>query len=130
MKEFDAFVFLAVFQEMLGWWLWALLAIAAIGIASFIYVVIRDRGMRMGRFVAAQLAGVLTGFAAVFFMWWITSSSIMDVGGPIDVILLLAIWTGGFIGGTVLGYGLIGLAPNYQRVDRKIRSPGLEVSTS
>jgi ABC-type multidrug transport system permease subunit len=110
MQELDPFVFLAVFQEMLGFWLWVLVAVAALGIGSFIYTVIRDRGLRAGRFVAAQLIGVAGGFAALFFMWWITSSSIRDVGGAIDVVLVLAIWTGGFLGGTILSYGLIGLA--------------------
>lgn len=110
MKELDPLVFFAVFQEMLGFWLWVLLAVAALGIGSFAYTVVRDRGLRARRFVAAQLIGVVGGFAALFFMWWITSSSIRDVGGAIDVVLVLAIWVGGFLGGTILSYGLIGLA--------------------
>jgi len=108
-KELDLWVLLAVFEEMLGWWLWALLALAAFGIASFLYTILRDRGLRSGRLVAAQLAGIAGGFAALFFMWWITSSSIGDVGGPVDVILVLAIWTAGFVGGAILSYGVMGL---------------------
>ncbi|MGF1620003.1 MAG: DUF5368 family protein [Rhodomicrobiaceae bacterium] len=110
MKELDPYVFLAVFQEMLGWWLWALLALAAFGAASFAYVIVRDRGLRSGRLLTSQLFGTAGGIAALFFMWWITSSSIRDVGGPIDIILVLAIWTGGFLGGAVLSYGLMGMA--------------------
>lgn len=109
MQELDPLVFFAVFQEMLGLWLWVLLAVAAFGIGSFIYAVVRDRGLRARRFVAAQLIGIAGGFAALFFMWWITSSSIRDVGGAIDVVLVLAIWVGGFLGGTILSYGLMGL---------------------
>lgn len=107
MKELDPWVFLAVFQEMLGWWLWAIVALAAFGLALFAYVVVRERGLSSRGLVRAELAGVIGGFAALFFMWWITSSSLFDVGGPIDVILVLAIWTAGFVGLTVLSYGLM-----------------------
>ncbi len=110
MQELDPYVFLAVFQEMLGWWLWALLALAAFGAVSFVYVIVRDRGLRSGRLLTSQLFGIAGGIAALFFMWWITSSSLRDIGGPIDVILVLAIWTGGFLGGAVLSYGLMGMA--------------------
>lgn len=109
MKELDPLVFFAVFQEMLGFWLWLLLAAAVFGIGSFAYALVRDRGIRAGRFVVAQLIGIVGGIAALFFMWWITSSSILDVGGAIDVVLVLAIWVGGFLGGTILSYGLMGL---------------------
>jgi hypothetical protein len=115
MQELDPLVFFAVFQEMLGFWLWVLLAVAALGIGSFAYTVIRDRGLRAGRFVAAQLIGIVGGFAALFFMWWITSSSIRDVGGAIDVVLVLAIWAGGFLGGTILSYGILSVLSPVQR---------------
>lgn len=110
MKELDPFVFLAVFQEMLGWWLWALVAVGLLGLGVFTYVLVRDRGLHSVPFVRSQLIGIVGGFAALFFMWWITSSSIRDVGGPIDVILVLAIWTAGFLGGTILSYGIMGMA--------------------
>ncbi|MGY6707103.1 MAG: DUF5368 domain-containing protein [Rhizobiaceae bacterium] len=115
MQELDPFVFFAVFQEMLGIWLWVLVAVAALGIGSFVYTIIRDRGLRALRFVIAQLIGVAGGFAALFFMWWITNSSLRDVGGAIDVVLVLAIWTGGFLGGTILSYGLMGLMGRSRR---------------
>lgn len=110
MKELDPFVFWAVFQEMLGPWLYAILALAAAGLLLFALAVRRDGGLLSRRLVAAEAVGVLGGFAAIVFMWWITNSSVRDVGGPIDVILILAIWTGGFVGWTILAYGLMGLA--------------------
>lgn len=115
MQDLDPLVFFAVFQEMLGLWLWVLLAAAALGIGSFVYALVRDRGLRAGRFVIAQLVGVVGGFAALFFMWWITSSSIANVGGAIDVVLVLAIWLGGFLGGTIMSYGLMSLTRGSRR---------------
>lgn len=109
MKELDPFVFLAVFREMLGWWLWLIVAVAILAVASFVYTLVRDRGLRSRRFLGAQIVGIVGGFAALAFMWWITSSSIADVGGPIDVILLIVIWAGGFVGATILAYGMAGL---------------------
>jgi len=110
MKDLDPAVFWAVFAEMLGGWLYGILALAAVGIALFALAVVRDRGLVSRRLVASEAVGVMGGFAAVMFMWWITSSSIADAGGPVDWILILAIWTGGFVGWTVLSYGLMGLA--------------------
>ena len=107
MKELDPMVFVAVFQEMLGWWLWAILALAMFGLTLFAWAVLRDRGIASRELVRAQLVGVAGGFAALFFMWWITSSSLGDVGGPIDVVLVLAIWTTGFLGLAILSYGLM-----------------------
>lgn len=129
MKELDPLVFLAVFQEMLGWWLWALLALAILGVAGFAHVILRDRGLRSGRFLLSQAVGIAGGFAALMFLWWITSSSLLDVGGPIDVILLLAIWTGGFLGGTVLSYAIMGVVFRRASVGRETSprplAPGL-----
>ncbi|MCG6114189.1 MAG: DUF5368 domain-containing protein [Mesorhizobium sp.] len=122
MQDLDPLVFFAVFQEMLGLWLWVLLAAAALGIGSFVYALVRDRGLRAGRFVIAQLVGVVGGFAALFFMWWITSSSIANVGGAIDVVLVLAIWVGGFLGGTILSYGLMSLTRGSRRETQVVTS--------
>jgi hypothetical protein len=115
MKELDPMVFLAVFQEMLGPWLWVLVAVAALGIAGFAYVLVRDRGLSSGRFILAEIVGVVGGFAAIFFMWWITSSSLADIGGPVDLLLVVGIWAAGFVGWTILAYAGIGLrAPRRQ----------------
>ncbi|MDN2568302.1 DUF5368 domain-containing protein [Aquibium sp. A9E412] len=110
MQELDPMVFFSVFQEMLGLWLWLILALAAFGLAAFVYALVRDGGLVSRRFVWAQLAGVAGGFVAIIFMWWITNSSPADIGGAIDVVLVLAIWIGGFLGWTILAYGVLALA--------------------
>ncbi len=111
MKDLDIFVFLSVFQEMLGTLLWVLLALAAVILALFLAVLIRDRGLSYRRFVRAELVGLVGGILAVLFMQQITSSRLSDLGGPVDVMLVALIWIAGAIGTTLVAY----LAQSYQK---------------
>lgn len=104
MKDLDPFVFLAVFQEMLGPLLWVLIGLALFGIAAFIVLLVREGGLVHRRFVLAQAVGILGGFAALVIMAKVTLSGFTDAGGPVDWLLICAIWGGGFVGATVLAY--------------------------
>ena len=104
MKDLDPFVFLAVFQEMLGPLLWVLIGLALFGIAAFIVLLVREGGLVHRRFVLAQAVGILGGFAALVIMAKVTLSGFTDAGGPVVGLLLCAIWGGGFVGATVLAY--------------------------
>jgi hypothetical protein len=110
MKDLDVAVFLAVFQEMLGPLLWLLVAVAFFGIAAFLVALVRERGLRSGRFVVAQLVGLAGGALAILFMQAVTDSGFRDIGGPIDWVLVALIFVVGAVGTTILAYGLIGLA--------------------
>jgi hypothetical protein len=111
MKELDIGVFVAVFIEMLGPVVfWALVLAATILAAAFVYVLIRDRGLESRRVVRAELAGVLGGIAAVLIMQRITNSGFRDLGGPIDWLLVLAIFAFGGLATTILAYTLQAMA--------------------
>jgi hypothetical protein len=115
MKDLSLSVFLSVFEEMLGPFMWALFAVAVIGLALFAYVLIRDRGLRGTRFMFAEIAGVMGGFVALAIMWSVTHSGLSDVGGPVDWVLIAVIWVIGGLGGGVLAYaaqGLLARRPN------------------
>ena len=43
MKELDPMVFLAVFQEMLGAWLWIWLILGAVAAVAFVALLLRER---------------------------------------------------------------------------------------
>ena len=59
MKEIDPLVFLAVFQEMLGPWLWVLLGLAALTTVAFIWLLL-PLGWRASTFArVAEAEGVL-----------------------------------------------------------------------
>lgn len=100
MKELDPYVLLAVFQEMLGPLLWLLMAIAVVGTAAFVALLLREKGIVARRLVRAQALGLLGGAFALVLMAKVSSSGFTDAGGPAD-------W---FLIGLVFGLGLIGSA--------------------
>ncbi len=119
MQSLDPAVFLAVLYEMLGPLLWVIIAGSALTTVAFVLLLVRDRGLVSRRFVGSELAGVLGGFAAVAFMWLITHSRLTDVGGPIDWLLVAAIWLIGAGGTTLLVYVLWGLVAGRKELARE-----------
>lgn len=104
MKDYDVSIFLSVFYEMLGPLLWVLLAAAVVIAAGFVAVVIRDRRVSGRRMARAEIAGIAGGIAAVLLMQALTDSSLRDLGGAVDLLLVLAIWLAGAVGTTLLAY--------------------------
>jgi hypothetical protein len=105
MQELDIMVFVSVFIEMLGPLLFWLLVLAIVLVtAGFIWVLIRDRGLDSKRLVRAQVVGVLGGVAAILFMQWITNSGFRDIGGPVDLMLVVLIFVLGAIGTAIFAY--------------------------
>ena len=105
MKELTVETLLAVFEEMFGAGLfWALVVAAVLITLAYVFVLIRDRAMSMRKFLLAQLAMPFGAVAAVLFVQWITSSGFRDIGGPIDVIVLLGVAGAGAVGIAILVY--------------------------
>ena len=105
MKELTFETLLAVFEEMFGRGLfWAMVAVAVVITLAYLYVLIRDRAMSMRKFLLAQLAMPFGAVAAVLFVQWITSSGFHDIGGPIDVIVLLGVAAASAVGIAILVY--------------------------
>ena len=108
MKDLDLATLIAVFEEMLGWTLWPIVAACVLATLAFLYVVLRDRGMVAGRMVRAELLGVVGGVVAVFTMFAVTNSGFSDIGGPIDWLLVVAIFAAGLVGTAIGAYALMG----------------------
>lgn len=105
MEQLTLETMLAVFEEMFGRALfWTMVIAAAIVTVLYIYVLIRDRKMSMRKFLWAQLSMPLGAIAAVLFVQTVTSSNFRDIGGPIDVIVLLGVAAMGAVGMAVLVY--------------------------
>jgi len=105
MKDLDPIVFMAVFQEMLGFLFWPLVAFIVIGAVALLAVIIRDRRIHPQRLVLSELIGLAGGFVAIALMLWVTESEARDLlGGPIDWLLTVAIWIAGAIGATIAAY--------------------------
>lgn len=105
MKELTLETMLAVFEEIFGSALfWAMLAIAVLVTVAYLYVLFRDRAMSMRKFLFAQLSMPFGAVAAVLFVQSVTNSHLRDVGGPVDVIVLLGVAAIGAVGAAILVY--------------------------
>lgn len=105
MQDLTLGTLLAVFQEMFGPGLfWALVAAAVLVTALYVFVLVRDRAMSMRKFLWAQLSMPVGAVAAVLFVFAVTDSALRDVGGPIDLVVLLGIAGLGAVGMAILVY--------------------------
>jgi uncharacterized membrane protein YfcA len=110
MKDLDPMVFLAVFAEMLGALFVPMALLAAAGVAALAFTVARDRGINSRRLVQAELAGFAGGFVGIWAALQMTSSALDDIlGGPIDWLFAIALWTGGAVGVACAAYVVLGL---------------------
>jgi tellurite resistance protein TehA-like permease len=111
MKELTLETLFAVFEEIFGRGLfWAMVAIALVVTALYLYVLIRDRALSMRKFVMAQLSMPVGAVIAVLFTQSMTDSAFRDIGGPIDVIVLIGVAALGAIGMAILVYTAQSLA--------------------
>ena len=105
MEQLTFETLLAVFEEIFGRALfWAMVAAAVVVTLAYLYVLIRDRSMSMRKFLLAQLSMPIGAVAAVVFVQVMTHSHLRDIGGPIDVIVLLGVAAMGAIGTAILVY--------------------------
>ena len=105
MEQLTLGTLIAVWEEMFGATLfWAMVVVAAVITVLYLYVLIRDRAMSMRKFLLAQLSMPVGAVAAVWFVLSITSSSLSDMGGPIDLMVLLGIAAVGAVGFAILVY--------------------------
>lgn len=105
MQELTIGTLIAVFEEIFGAGLfWAMVIAAVVITIAYIYVLIRDRAVSWRKFLLAQLSMPVGAVAAVLFVQQATHSSFADIGGPIDVLILLGLAVAGAIGLAILVY--------------------------
>ncbi|PIE16947.1 MAG: hypothetical protein CSA68_00425 [Rhodobacterales bacterium] len=105
MKELSLSMLIAVFEDMFGKWLWWGLVLVAVAITVlFLIIIIKERHFSPKHFVVAQIFAPFGALAAVLFVQWITNSGFSDIGGPIDVIVLLGIAGLGAVGTSIWVY--------------------------
>lgn len=115
MSELTLETLLAVFEEMFGTSLfWIMVAAAVVITLAYIFVLFRDRELSMRKFLLAQLSMPFGAVAAVVFVQWITNSGFRDIGGPVDVIVLLGVASAGAVGLAILVYTLQALVQGKQ----------------
>ena len=107
MQDMTFGTLIAVFEEIFGRALfWAMVAAAVLVTLAYIYVLVRDRSVSWRKFLLAQLSMPFGAVAAVLFVQVMTSSHLRDLGGPVDLIVLLGVAGMGAIGAAILVYTL------------------------
>jgi uncharacterized membrane protein YhaH (DUF805 family) len=105
MEQLTFGTMIAVFEEIFGRGLFWTMVIAAVVVTiAYLYVLVRDREMSMRKFLWAQLSMPFGAVAAVVFVQAMTHSHLRDIGGPVDVIVLLGVAAMGAVGIAVLVY--------------------------
>lgn len=105
MNELTPSTMLAVSIEIFGSGVfWTMVGLAVVITAAYIFVVIRDRRVSMRKFLVAQVSMPFGAVAAVALVMLITNSRPANIGGPIDVIVLLAVALAGAVGLAILVY--------------------------
>jgi len=105
MQDLTLTTLIAVFEEMFGPVVfWAMVVVAVAITLLYVYVLIRDRAMSMRKFLLAQLSMPVGAVASVWFVLTFTNSSLSDMGGPIDWLMVLGIGTVGAVGFAILIY--------------------------
>ena len=105
MEQLTLATMIAVFEEIFGRTLfWVMVAAAVVVTLAYLYVLIRDREMSMRKFLMAQLSMPFGAVAAVVFVQAMTNSHLRDIGGPVDLIVLLGVGVMGAVGAAILVY--------------------------
>ena len=105
MKDMTFQTLLAVFEEIFGRGLFWIMVIAAVLVTvGYVYVLIRYLSVSWHKFLWAQLSMPLGAIAAVWFVMAMTHSALSDIGGAIDVIVLLGVAAMGAVGMAILVY--------------------------
>lgn len=105
MKDLTLGTLIAVFEEMFGGWLfWLMVAAVVIVTLAYLFVLVRDRSVSMKKFFWAQVSMPFGAVAAVALVLGVTDSRLSDLGGPVDIIVFLAIAALGAIGTSILVY--------------------------
>jgi hypothetical protein len=97
-------VFVSVFQEMLGFWLWAMLLGALAVVLAFVFLVVWEKTIVSRRLVHAELLGLLGGGPTLVIMAQVSSSGFTDAGGPADWFLIVLVYGVGLVATIVLTY--------------------------
>src|SRR5690625_1239724 len=104
MQELTIGTLIAVLEEMFGPVLfWALFALVVVVTVAYFYVLIRDRALSIKKFLWAQLSMPIGAVVAVWLVMSSTDSGFVDLGGPVDFVVLLGVAVLGAVDGPIWG---------------------------
>lgn len=105
MKDLTFETLIAVFEKIFGGGLfWTMVVTAVIVTLGYALVLVRDRSVSWRKLLWAQVSMPFGAIAAVLFVQKMTRSVFADIGGPIDVIVLLGVAGTGAVGIAIFVY--------------------------
>lgn len=105
MKDLTFETLIAVFEQIFGRGLfWAMVVAAVLVTVAFLYALIRDKGVISRYFLRAEIMAPVGAVAAILLVQFMTDSAFRDIGGPIDVIVLILIGLAGAGAAVFLAY--------------------------
>ena len=108
MNDAEFTMLAAILQTMLGVFFWPLLiAIIALTVL-FVLLLFKERQINSRRLLWAQVCGFFGGWLALWLMAVLSRSRFSDAGGPIDWLIISAVYLIGFIGTAIFYYTLSG----------------------
>lgn len=120
MKDLSLSTLIAVLEEIFGPGVfWAMVVVVTVVTLAYLYVLIRDRSVSWRKFLLAQLSMPVGAVAAVWFVMVTTHSQLSDIGGPIDVLVLLGVAVLGAVGMAILVYTLESLLGTNRKARRE-----------
>ncbi|MCZ7642754.1 MAG: DUF5368 domain-containing protein [Pseudorhodoplanes sp.] len=110
MKDFTLTAMFALSAEMLGGFLWPIVALTALLAVLLLFALMRQRGFRGPAARASAIAGFVVGAAAGLAAPALTKASFSDLHGALDWGALILIVLAGFVGATAATFALAGCA--------------------
>lgn len=98
----------AVTETMLGWLFYPLLVLAVVLTLSLILLLIKERKIVSVRLMHAEIAGFFGGFVGLWVLFVLSKSSITDIAGPMDWVMVGLTYAINFVGTAILYYTAVG----------------------
>ncbi len=95
MKEFEISVFITIFEEMFGFFLWWSLVVIGVVVATlFFYFIIKEKFFS---FKLPSITALFGAIIAIFVVLSLTDSTLGDLNGTVDFVLIFLVALSGAI---------------------------------
>lgn len=108
MNQLEFSMVWAVMQELFGGLFYPLLIVVVLLAVAFVALIAKEKKVVCKRYAWAKKVGFIGGFIALILIFAISQSGLGDLGGPIDIIVFVATYIGGFFATSVIVYTLLG----------------------
>ena len=108
MNDAEFTMLVAVLQEMLGMFFWPLFVATVALTLLFFLLLLKERQVLSRRLLWAEVCGFFGGWLALWLLALLSASRFTDAGGPIDWLIICAVYVVGFIGSAIFVYTVAG----------------------